>query len=102
MFCIDDTKDADATNTHGKTEPSQPKVAKKELTAEEKAHQVKEKVNTMCVQIKQLPMFEEGSEEYKKAVSFAQKINEMGYTEDANRLMETIDGCKFNKDAVPF
>ena len=56
----------------------------------------------MCVQIKQLPVFEEGSEEYKKAVSFAQKINEMGYAEDANRLMETIELCKFNKDEIPF
>lgn len=100
LLCIDDTKDADATNTHGKEAPAKP--VKKELTAEEKAQQVKEKVNTMCVQIKQMTIFEEGSEEYKKAVSFAQKINEMGYTEDANRLMETIDGCKFNKDAVPF
>ena len=100
LLCIDDTKDADATNTHGKEAPAKP--VKKELTAEEKSQQVKEKVNTMCVQIKQLTMFEEGSEEYKKAVSFAQKINEMGYTEYANRLMETIEGCKFNKDVVPF
>jgi len=100
LLCIDDTKDADATNTHGKE--TTPKPVKKELTAEEKAQQVKDKVNTMCVQIKQLPMFEEGSEEYKKAISFAQKINEMGYAEDANRLMETIEGCKFNKDTVPF
>ena len=56
----------------------------------------------MIVYIKGLGAFEEGGEEYKKAVSFAQKINEMGYTEDANRLMETIDGCKFNNDVVPF
>ena len=102
LLCIDDTKDADATNTHGKTEPVQPKVVKKELTAEEKAKQIKEKVQTMMVYIKGLPTFEEGGEEYKKAISFAQKINEMGYTEDANRLMETIEACKFNKDAVPF
>lgn len=100
LLCIDDTKDADATNTHGKEAPAKP--VKKELTAEEKAQQVKDKVNTMCVQIKQLPTFEEGSEEYKKAVSFAQKINEMGYSEDANRLMETIELCKFNKDEIPF
>lgn len=102
LLCIDDTKDADATNTHGKTEPVQPKVVKKELTAEEKAQQIKEKVQTMMVYIKGLPVFEEGSEDYKKATSFAQKINEMGYTEDANRLMETIEACKFNKDTVPF
>lgn len=100
LLCIDDTKDADATNTHGKEAPAKP--VKKELTAEEKAQQVKDKVSMMCVQIKQLPTFEEGSEEYKKAVSFAQKINEMGYSEDANRLMEVIEGCKFNKDVVPF
>ena len=102
LLCIDDTKDADATNTHGKTEPVQPKVVKKELTAEEKAQQIKEKVQTMIVYIKGLGTFEEGGEEYKKAVSFAQKINEMGYTEDANKLMETIEACKFNKDSVPF
>ena len=100
LLCIDDTKDADATNTHGKEAPTKP--VKKELTAEEKAQQVKEKVSVMCVQIKQLPTFEEGSEEYKKALSFAQKISEMGYVEDANRLIETIEGCKFNKDEIPF
>ncbi len=102
LLCIDDTKDADATNTHGKIEPVQPKVVKKELTAEEKAQQIKEKVQTMIVYIKGLGTFEEGGEEYKKAVSFAQKINEMGYTEDANKLMETIDTFKFSKDTVPF
>ena len=102
LLCIDDTKDADATNTHGKTEPVQPKVVKKELTAEEKAKQIKEKVQAMIVYIKGLSVFEEGGEEYKKAISFAQKINEMGYTEDANKLMETIDTCKFNKDSIPF
>lgn len=102
LLCIDDTKDADATNTHGKTEPVQPKVVKKELTAEEKAQQIKEKVQTMIVYIKGLPTFEEGSEDYKKATSFAQKINEMGYAEDANKLMETIELCKFNKDEIPF
>lgn len=102
LLCIDDTKDADATNTHGKTEPAQPKVVKKELTAEEKAQQIKEKVQTMIVYIKGLPVFEEGSEDYKKATSFAQKINEMGYAEDANKLMETIELCKFNKDEIPF
>ena len=99
---IDDTKDADATNTHGKTEPAQPKVVKKELTAEEKAKQIKEKAQTMILYIKGLPTFEEGGEEYKKAISFAQKINEMGYTEDANKLMEAIEACKFNRDSIPF
>lgn len=103
LLCIDDNKDADDLNKHGKDIPTPPvKPVKKELTAEEKAQQVKDKVNTMCVQIKQMGVFEEGSEEYKKAISFAQKINDMGYAEDANRLMEVIEGCKFNKDEIPF
>ena len=39
MFLIDDTKDADATNTHGKTEVTK-KVTKKKLTADIKKQMI--------------------------------------------------------------
>lgn len=41
LFCIDDTKDADATNTHGKENKSEPKTQPKQQPAKPKVDPVK-------------------------------------------------------------
>ena len=98
LLCIDDTKDADATNTHGKTEPTPPK--KKELTAEEKAAEIKKKVDEMVNRISKSDKVIVDSPEYDTYVSFAQKIDALGYKFDAGRLIEAVEGKAF-KDELP-
>lgn len=98
LLCIDDTKDADATNTHGKTEPTPPK--KKELTAEEKAAEIKKKVDEMVNRISKSDKVIVDSPEYETYVSFAQKIDALGYKFDAGRLIEAVEGKAF-KDELP-
>ena len=45
LFCIDDTKDADATNTHGKDVEKEPKKeVSKELATTEQKNELKEKL----------------------------------------------------------
>lgn len=98
LLCIDDTKDADATNTHGKTEPPAPK--KKELTAEEKAAEIKKKVDEMVNRISKSDKVIVDSPEYETYVSFAQKIDALGYKFDAGRLIDAVEGKAF-KDELP-
>ena len=98
LLCIDDTKDADATNTHGKTETTPPK--KKELTAEEKAAEIKKKVDEMVNRISKSDKVIVDSPEYETYVSFAQKIDALGYKFDAGRLIEAVEGKAF-KDELP-
>lgn len=98
LLCIDDTKDADATNTHGKTEPTPQK--KKELTAEEKAAEIKKKVDDMVNRISKSDKVIVDSPEYETYVSFAQKIDALGYKFDAGRLIEAVEGKAF-KDELP-
>ena len=99
LLCIDDTKDADALNKHGKEDvPPAPK--KKELTAEEKAAEIKKKVDDMVNRISKADKIVIGSTEYETFVSFAQKSDALGYKFDANRLIEAVEGKSF-KDEIP-
>ena len=100
LLCIDDTKDADATNTHGKTEPTPPK--KKELSDEEKAAEIKKKVDDMVNRISKSDKIVVGSAEYETFVSFAQKIDALGYKYDAGRLIEALEGKSFTDDLPKF
>lgn len=98
LLCIDDTKDADGLNKHGKEEPTPPK--KKELTAEEKAAEIKKKVDEMVNRISKSDKVIVDSPEYETYVSFAQKIDALGYKFDAGRLIEAVEGKAF-KDELP-
>lgn len=98
LLCIDDTKDADGLNKHGKEETTPPK--KKELTAEEKAAEIKKKVDEMVNRISKSDKVIVDSPEYETYVSFAQKIDALGYKFDAGRLIEAVEGKAF-KDELP-
>lgn len=98
LLCIDDTKDADGLNKHGKEEPAPQK--KKELTAEEKAAEIKKKVDEMVNRISKSDKVIVDSPEYETYVSFAQKIDALGYKFDAGRLIEAVEGKAF-KDELP-
>lgn len=100
LLCIDDTKDADDLNKHGKDTPTPPAPKKKELTAEEKAAEIKKKVDEMVNRISKADKIVVGSSEYETFVSFAQKIDALGYKFDANRLIEALEGKSF-KDELP-
>lgn len=100
LLCIDDTKDADDLNKHGKDTSTTPAPKKKELTAEEKAAEIKKKVDEMVNRISKADKIVVGSSEYETFVSFAQKIDALGYKFDANRLIEALEGKSF-KDELP-
>ena len=100
LLCIDDTKDADGLNKHGKDEPTPPK--KKELSAEEKAAEIKKKVDDMVNRISKADKIVVGSSEYETFVSFAQKIDALGYKYDSGRLIEALEGKSFTDDFPKF
>lgn len=100
LLCIDDTKDADDLNKHGKDTPTPPAPKKKELTAEEKAAEIKKKVDEMVNRISKSDKVIVDSPEYETYVSFAQKIDALGYKFDAGRLIEALEGKAF-KDELP-
>lgn len=100
LLCIDDTKDADDLNKHGKDTPTPPAPKKKELTAEEKAAEIKKKVDEMVNRISKSDKVIVDSPEYETYVSFAQKIDALGYKFDAGRLIEAVEGKAF-KDELP-
>lgn len=102
LLCIDDTKDADDLNKHGKDTPTPPAPKKKELTAEEKAAEIKKKVDEMVNRISKADKIVVGSSEYETFVSFAQKIDALGYKFDANRLIEALEGKSFKDDLPKF
>jgi len=100
LLCIDDTKDADDLNKHGKDTPTPPAPKKKELTDEEKAAEIKKKVDEMVNRISKSDKVIVDSPEYETYVSFAQKIDALGYKFDAGRLIEAVEGKAF-KDELP-
>lgn len=59
LFCIDDTKDSDATNTHGKEEPSSVRNGGNPLAPGTK--------------VKDKPLVQEGNELWTKALSFCRR-----------------------------
>lgn len=100
LLCIDDTKDADALNKHGKEDDAPTKPAKKELTKEEKDAEIKKKVDEMCNRISKSDKVIVDSNEYNTYISFAQKIDNLGYKYDAGRLIEAVESKSF-KDEMP-
>lgn len=100
LLCIDDTKDADATNTHGKTELKQPKVEKKEMSKGEKDEFVKNKVDEAVRYIDAQDKIIVDSDEHKRFVVLAQKFDAMGYKSEASRLIESLEAKEF-KDELP-
>ena len=97
LLCIDDTKDADYLNKHGKEEEPQ---KKKELTKEEKEAEIRKKVDDMCNRIAKSSKVIVDSTDYNTYVSFAQKIDALGYKQDASRLIEAVEAKSF-RDSIP-
>ena len=98
LLCIDDTKDADATNTHGKEE----KPKKAEMTKEEKDAFVKNKVDEAVCYISAQGKIIVDSDEHKRFVAMAQKFDAMGYKADASRLIEALESKEFHDDLPRF
>jgi len=84
LLCIDDTKDADTTNTHGKND---------EL--------VKKKVVECKKSIEAHGKYVEGDGDYGLVTRFANKIFELGYKDDANEILALLK-AKTEKDSIPY
>lgn len=98
LLCIDDTKDADATNTHGKEE----KPKKAEMTKEEKDAFVKSKVEEAIKYINSSSKIIVDSDEHRKFITMAQKFDAMGYKSEASRLIEAVESKEFHDDLPRF
>lgn len=95
LFCIDDTKDADATNTHGKEEP-----AKKEPVSANDALVLKQ-VAACKKSIEAHGQYQYGDVDHKKVLDFANKIYSLGYQKEANDVLALLE-TKTEKDSIPF
>ena len=102
LLCIDDTKDADATNDHGKLD--KPKryepvlCSTKETTKNDEL--VQKKVKECRDTIAKREKFIEGEAEYEAIARFANKIHSLGYEKDANEIIALLE-AKTEKDAIP-
>ena len=70
LFCIDDTKDADATNDHGKAQQADPvQAAKNRLTAAINVYAVKKNMDKQAIMagISKRPDYAQTAEFYNKA-----------------------------------
>ena len=95
LFCIDDTKDTDATNTHGKEEP-----AKKDPVSANDALVMKQVV--ACKKsIEAHGQYQDGDVDHKKVLDFANKIYSLGYQKEANDVLALLE-TKTEKDSIPF
>ena len=100
LLCIDDTKDADATNTHGKEEkPATRAKSSPDTSANDEI--VKKKVAECKKSIAAHAQYTEGDNDYGAITRFANKIYEMGYTTEANEIITLLEG-KTTKDEIPF
>lgn len=82
LFCIDDTKDPDTTNTHGKSEKTEPKPAKvKTETTEEKPKLTQERFEKMKTALEKAP--DKYTSDVKKTLSKVTATEEQ---------METLKG----------
>ena len=95
LFCIDDTKDADATNTHGKEEPT-----KKEPASANDALVLKQ-VTACKKSIEAHGQYQDGDVDHKKVLDFANKIYSLGYQKEANDVLALLE-TKTEKDSIPF
>lgn len=100
LLCIDDTKDADATNTHGKEEkPATRTKSSPDTSANDEI--VKKKVAECKKSIAAHAQYTEGDNDYGAITRFANKIYEMGYTTEANEIITLLEG-KTTKDEIPY
>lgn len=104
LFCIDDTKDADATNDHGKSERVTPmsapkKAASKTTDANDKL--VKDKVDACKKSIAAHEKYIDGDADHGQITRFANKIYELGYESEANEILGLLEE-KTDKDTIPF
>lgn len=100
LLCIDDNKDADDLNKHGKDVPPAPK--KKDMTKEEKDAFVKSKVEESIKYINSSSKIIVDSDEHRKFITMAQKFDAMGYKSEASRLIEAVESKEFHDDLPRF
>lgn len=102
LFCIDDTKDADATNDHGKQEKTPAKQKEKGSETNFNDELVKKHVSQCMASIeKHEGKYEDGGEEYRKVANFANKVYELGYEKEANEIISALE-AKTEKDSIPY
>lgn len=104
LFCIDDTKDADATNDHGKSERVTPMSGQKKTvtkTPETNDQMVKEKIEACKKSIAAHGKYTEGDADHGQITRFANKVYELGYEKDANEILGLLEE-KTDKDAIQY
>ena len=104
LFCIDDTKDADATNDHGKGERVTPMNAPKKApskTTDANDKLVKDKVDACKKSIAAHEKYIDGDADHGQITRFANKIYELGYESEANEILGLLEE-KTDKDTIPF
>lgn len=104
LLCIDDTKDADATNDHGKSEKQKnydPIPWDKNKSSSKNDEIVKKKVDECKKAIEKHDKYIDGDSDHQTIARFANKIYGMGYETEANEIMSLLEG-KTEKDAIPY
>lgn len=103
LLCIDDTKDADATNDHGKAE--KPKKYEAVLcqakTPDKNEEIVRKKIDECKKNIAKHDKYIEGNDDHQVITRFAGKIYELGYKDEANEILGLLEE-KTEKDAIPY
>ena len=108
LLCIDDTKDADATNDHGKADkpdkpdkpaPKKAPVAQPSTTANDEI--VRKKVEECRASIAKHEKYVDGDADHQTITRFANKIYGLGYEKEANEIMALLEE-KTEKDAIPY
>lgn len=103
LLCIDDTKDPDATNDHGKAEKPKkydPIPWDKKVEPTKNDEIVQKKVKECKETIAKREKFVEDDGEYATITRFANKIYGLGYEKDANEIMSLLEE-KTEKDSIP-
>lgn len=104
LLCIDDTKDADATNDHGKLEKPEKPLPKKtppqqpNTTANDEM--VHKKVEECKASIAKHGKYTEGDPDQQTVARFANKIHTLGYEKEANEIIALLEE-KTDKDSIP-
>lgn len=102
LLCIDDTKDADATNDHGKAEkPTPKKTPTPQPTTTANDEIVRKKVAECKASIEKHDKYVEGDSAYQTIANFANKIHGLGYENEANEIIGLLE-AKTDKDSIPF
>ena len=104
LLCIDDTKDADATNDNGKTEKPKkydPILYDKKSETTKNDEIVRNRVEECKASIAKHEKYVEGDADHLKITTFANKIYGLGYEKDANEIMGLLDE-KTDKDYIPY